>query len=91
MWDDDELDVDLRYAHSYFLHFAVRTAISCRWELTTVYAPPTASKRRSFWEKLYEVKIKDPWLIIGDFNCVLNDEERSSQKGTSTSFQAWVG
>lgn len=28
--------------------------------------------------------------MIGDFNYVLNGEERSSKKGASTQFQNWV-
>lgn len=32
-----------------------------------------------------------PWLVIGDFNCVLQEEERSSKKRASNSFGSWVG
>lgn len=31
-----------------------------------------------------------PWQNIGDFNCVLDDEERSSNKGASSCFQEWT-
>lgn len=75
LWDEDEMVVELRYAHTYFLHLAVASAGGKRWEVTAVYAPPNTSRRRSFWERMDEVKTKNPWLIIGDFNCVLHDEE----------------
>lgn len=31
-----------------------------------------------------------PWVLVGDFNCVLQVDERSSKKGESSSFQDWV-
>lgn len=58
--------------------------------LTIVYASPNASIRKYFWAKLNEVNINEPWLIMGDFNCVLKDEERNSRGGASSSFPNWV-
>lgn len=29
-------------------------------------------------------------MLVGDFNCVLHDEERSSSSGASSYFQSWV-
>lgn len=40
------------------------------------------------WKKLKEVD--RPWMLIGDFNCVLKEEERSSNSGTLSSFESWV-
>lgn len=81
LWDEEELEVELRYAHKFFLHFAVRTMDNKHWEFTAIYASPNATKRRRLWPKL---QVDAPWLLLGDFNCVLRDEERSSQKGAST-------
>lgn len=91
LWDENEIKVELRHARAYFIHLSVHFARGRRWEMTAVYAPPSSCKRRKFWEKIDEVKIEDPWLTIGDFNCVLQDMERSSNKGASSSFQEWVG
>lgn len=37
-----------------------------------------------------EIVCDAPRLVLGDFNCVLHDEERSSKRGASSSFQAWI-
>lgn len=34
--------------------------------------------------------METPWHILDDFNCVLNDEERSSKRGASSNFQSWI-
>lgn len=56
----------------------------------SVYAPPHASRRSGLWGKLDELPVEGPWLLIGDFNCVLREVERSSRRGASSSFQAWT-
>lgn len=32
----------------------------------------------------------EAWVLIGDFNCVLRGEERSSRRGVSSTFVDWV-
>lgn len=60
------------------------------WEMTSVYASPNPLKRWQLWPRLDELRIEGPWLILGDFNCVLDDAERSSNREASISFQSWV-
>lgn len=84
------VEVKLSYAHCSFLHVSLTTARGLTWKMTVVYANPNASKRRHLWVKLDTLKIEAPWLVLGDFNCVLRDEDRSSMRGASSSFQAWV-
>lgn len=90
LWSEEDVEVKLRYAHASFLHFAVKSNGGKQWEFTAIYANPNATERKHIWGKLDELRIKAPWILIGDFNCVLKDEERSSGRGASSSFQAWV-
>lgn len=90
LWDDVDIEVDLRYAHSSFLHIAVKSAGGVLWELTAIYASPNASKRRQNWAKLDELRIEAPWLIVGDFNCVISNDECSLGIGASSGFQSWI-
>lgn len=55
-----------------------------------VYANTSPSKRRWSWSELDMIETRNPWLFIGDFNCTLSDEERSSFGGSSNSFLRWT-
>ncbi|KAL2930260.1 Rho guanine nucleotide exchange factor 37 [Bienertia sinuspersici] len=45
---------------------------------TFIYAFNEATKRERLWQKLCELKLrqKGPWVLMGDFNVVMNSEER---------------
>ena len=43
---------------------------------TYVYAFNERSKREELWQDLRMLKTHDPWLICGDFNSVMNSDER---------------
>lgn len=90
LWNEAEIDVKLRYAYASFLHFVVKSSRGKQWEITIVYVNPNATRRKQPWGKLDESSIEAPWILIGDFNCVLRDEERSSGRGASTILEAWV-
>lgn len=49
--------------------------------LTNVYGPSWASARQQFFHELDNIKPPDdiPWMICGDFNTILDPEDRSSQ------------
>lgn len=43
-----------------------------------VYASNDAKEREVLWHDLESVAsgIKVPWIVVGDYNCVLNPDER---------------
>lgn len=61
-----------------------------QWELTAVYANPHASGRMGLWDDLDKITVMNPWALIGDFNCVLKNDERNSNSGASSNFMEWV-
>lgn len=81
----------LKYSDIFFLHLEAKTGGGKEWEITVVYASPNPIVRRFFWGKLNGIEVRRPWMLVGDFNCVLHDEERSSNSGVSSCFQSWVG
>lgn len=46
--------------------------------LTCVYAHNDANERRELWHIIYTLSesINQPWIVIGDFNCVLYSNEK---------------
>ena len=58
--------------------------ISCIFDsvtciITWVYAKTTATESRQLWDDLFRVKnsfVQGPWLVLGDFNCVLGAHEK---------------
>lgn len=58
--------------------------------LTAINGSPQPSTRKYVWEQLEALERGMPWMLIGNFNCVLMDEERSSKSGASTLFKNWV-
>ncbi|XP_021855679.2 uncharacterized protein [Spinacia oleracea] len=43
---------------------------------TFVYAFNDSSQRKDLWKTLMELNSQDPWILYGDFNCVMGVEER---------------
>lgn len=54
-----------------------------------MYTCPNAKGRISMWEELMENQISNPWVCTWDFNCTLEDGERSTPGGTSRRFTEW--
>ena len=60
----------------------------CDWLFVGFYWPPYFSKKRKAWENLTALleSHQGPWICIGDFNLVLNDDETvGSKKGSASS------
>lgn len=85
-WDEEDIGLELEYHDKAFLHMLAKSGDGLEWALTDVYVHPNLSIRKFLWGKLSEVVIIRPWVLIGDFNCVLLAEERSSNNGASSSF-----
>lgn len=90
MLDNKEIKMKLVYSYRSFLLMEVRSRRGQDWAFIIVYESPKSSIRRHLWKKL-DVEVRHPWVLIGDFNCVLKVEERISNLGASNSLQSWVG
>lgn len=57
------------------------------WQFTRVYGPPIPSLRRFFWHALYDVASAfiGPWLLLGDFNTVLVQVDKSKGRPIASS------
>lgn len=86
--NEEDIKVSLRYAHKYFHHVGITS--NKKWELTAVYVNPNSTIRRHLWPKLDELRVEDPWVLIRYFNCTLKNDERSSNKVSSSNFRCWV-
>lgn len=55
------------------------------FHITFVYAKCTPSERISVWHslRLIHARIQGPWLVAGDFNCILNAEEKLGGNATN--------
>jgi hypothetical protein len=52
------------------------------WNLTSVYGPTDDGRRQSFLNELVAVhaQVTGPWLVIGDFNLILNDVDKNKPR-----------
>lgn len=69
LWNEDE--IKLKHARKLILYFEVESKDGACWELIALYASPRAHIRRYIWEQLDEISVKEPWVLIKDFNCVI--------------------
>lgn len=90
LWNDLDIQVQPRYLHQQFIHMSVVSAGAKHWDLTAIYASPQASSRNLLWSALDQLPLADAWVLLGDFNCVLRGDERSSGVGVSSQFVDWV-
>ncbi|KAH0685970.1 hypothetical protein KY284_016523 [Solanum tuberosum] len=73
------LDVQILHIHEQFIHCVVdNVAASISVLLTIVYARNEQSQREVLWKELQGMgaNIQCPWILSGDFNNVLANEER---------------
>lgn len=90
LWEEEDVRLMMLEACRSFIHMEVRMRDGREWLLTAVYAKPRPSFRRFIWERLDELQWKSLWLLIRDFNCYLDDEERSSKMGLLSMFRNLV-
>lgn len=62
--------MNLLYGHKFLIHVCVLSNGGKVWQLKAIYASPNSTIRRGIWDKLNEMQITEPWLVMGDFNCV---------------------
>ncbi|KAH7853402.1 hypothetical protein Vadar_001983 [Vaccinium darrowii] len=75
----DNFSVDVFDLNKSIIDVAITdpNGVVCRF--TGVYASTDASVRKTLWRALSEKAcgITEPWVLMGDFNCILSNEEKS--------------
>ncbi|XP_056698601.1 uncharacterized protein [Spinacia oleracea] len=76
-WKAGCFTVNIVVASSQFVHCHV-TPVSGRkpFYCTFVYAYNDAGMRQNLWRDLLLLNTQDPWIVCGDFNCVMALDER---------------
>ncbi|XP_062114319.1 uncharacterized protein LOC133825382 [Humulus lupulus] len=92
-WNPAMFQVDIRFCTSQLMHLAVRSNNGHEGFLVTfIYAFIDANGREILWRdlKILARDHKQPWVVLGDFNDILNADERVGKRvqgGSSSSFQ----
>ncbi|KAK8585776.1 hypothetical protein V6N13_050748 [Hibiscus sabdariffa] len=75
----DSIQIDVLVHHFQFMHCRVTCLSTGSSSLVTlVYASPSVPKRKALWPHLRSLacSIREPWLLMGDFNATLEASER---------------
>ncbi|XP_010681482.2 uncharacterized protein LOC104896429 [Beta vulgaris subsp. vulgaris] len=78
-WQPGKYMVDIRGSNSQWIHCYVSPQSGASgFDCVFVYAFNERNRREELWQGLKEMagKINGPWLVGGDFNCVLHMDER---------------
>ena len=95
LWDVSIAKVEVLEKHHQFIHLKIMNSQRECWFLTVIYASPSQVKRRTLWSEMYRIKeaTSGPWLLGGDFNATLLDQERKStavvKLGADREFCRW--
>ncbi|XP_050915875.1 uncharacterized protein LOC127130968 [Lathyrus oleraceus] len=79
LWNKAEVIIRMIQVHEQFLHFEVYGIDnSFRYVATMIYAFNQVEHRKTLWSKLESLgsSMDRPWVVIGDFNNVLKEEDR---------------
>ncbi|KAJ4844968.1 hypothetical protein Tsubulata_011699 [Turnera subulata] len=82
LWNEYHVQVQVLYNHTQILHVRVTKARDS-FLLSTVYASPQAGWRNYCWRNIEALsqEITEPWLLVGDFNAILEGLERKDRLG----------
>lgn len=76
-WDPIHVRVDVVHESPKALHAIVQVMPSSfTWLLTAVYASPCRSIRNLLWDDLKLPNLTLPWLLAGDFNEIISQEDK---------------
>lgn len=80
-WDPQAFRIRKIIGHSQFIHLEVTMAgTEENFDMTIIYAYNKELQRRSLWRELKVLHTSKPWLVAGDFNEILNMEERIGRR-----------
>ncbi|XP_015972045.1 uncharacterized protein LOC107495409 [Arachis duranensis] len=79
LWDSSVWSVDVLEHDTQFVHLRVSGNNSTPWLITAVYGSPQRVTRRLLWHsfKSYAANVNLSWCLLGDFNSMLHNHEKS--------------
>ncbi|XP_022880649.1 uncharacterized protein LOC111397917 [Olea europaea var. sylvestris] len=81
LWDFLNVDLDVLEATTQLIHYSITCKVTSRtFFVSFVYAFNIIVPRRPLWHDLevFGLNCSSPWLVLGDFNNVLNFDEKSN-------------
>ena len=75
-WNPICFHINIIAASSQFMHCYIKPVSGmCDFYCSFIYVFNDNSSRKNLWVDLKALATQDPWLICGDFNCVMDAEE----------------
>lgn len=85
LWKENLVEVNVVQKDAQFLHCYIKQKGSqfCGF-ITFIYASNNGSERQQLWQQLQHISehMTEPWLLVGDFNVVLNAIEKQREDGS---------
>ena len=78
-WKEESFNVNICFMYAQMIHCQLHSISNKKdFYYTFVYAFNTADLREELWGDLERIamNMRDPWVVLGDFNCVLDREEK---------------
>ncbi|XP_021863898.1 uncharacterized protein [Spinacia oleracea] len=77
-WNPSEFQVNPYFCSSQLIHCDINTKNGTTFAYSFIYAHNSQHERVSLWKDLCTLagNINGAWIMMGDFNCVLNTDER---------------
>lgn len=76
-WRPEAFTVDVLYVSAQLFHCKIEPTGPCPgFFCSFVYGYNELAAREVLWRELEAFKYDDPWIVMGDFNSVLNLDER---------------
>ncbi|XP_062114462.1 uncharacterized protein LOC133825549 [Humulus lupulus] len=76
-WNPNIFSVDIRFCSQQCIHCWVvpRNGVH-PFFCTFVYAFNAEESRKVLWKQIRDIKVEDPWVLLGDFNATIYQDER---------------
>ncbi|KAJ6377603.1 hypothetical protein OIU76_026557 [Salix suchowensis] len=83
-WNRSTASVDMVGSSSQGLHVLVRSLVSqVELHISFVYGLHTIVARRTLWDSLRDWCIPGPWMVLGDFNSLLSQDDKLNGSAVS--------
>jgi len=85
LWNPSTVHVDVLDSSSQFIHVSIRCLSShLTFAASFVYGYNTISGRRTLWDGLKSWASTGPWLVLGDFNSTLSQDDKYNGEPVSS-------